>query len=254
MLGKFLTDTGHVRSHNEDAGGIYYNQQNQILAVVADGMGGHSAGDVASYLITNSMSSNWKKTDLLLSPEEAEMWLKEQIQLANKEIYQYALDHEECRGMGTTVVAAICTEEFITIGHIGDSRCYLSNEHGFTQVTEDHSLVNELVRSGQLSKEDAEHHPRKNVLLKAIGTEENIEVDVTTISWEENNYLLLCSDGLTNKVEDHELEKHIIESNSLEECVKALVDLANERGGEDNITLAIIQNSPQREEGEKVNV
>ncbi|WP_102027384.1 Stp1/IreP family PP2C-type Ser/Thr phosphatase [Salirhabdus sp. Marseille-P4669] len=250
MLGKFLTDTGHVRSHNEDSGGIYHNKSDQILAVVADGMGGHSAGDVASSLVTTSLHNSWKDVSKLSSPEDAEEWLLNQITKANEVVYQYAIDHEECRGMGTTVVAAICTDEFITIGHIGDSRCYLSNAYGFSQVTEDHSLVNELVRSGQLSKEDAEHHPRKHVLLRALGTEQSITVDVKTIGWEENNYLLLCSDGLTNKVEDAELHQYIIESNSIDECMQSLINLANERGGEDNISLAVVQNTPQKKEGE----
>ncbi|MRG85449.1 Stp1/IreP family PP2C-type Ser/Thr phosphatase [Salinibacillus xinjiangensis] len=250
MLGKFLTDTGHVRSHNEDSGGIYENKQKQILAIVADGMGGHSAGDVASSLATTELHKRWKETDSITSPEQAQAWLEKHIKEANQTIFRYAIEHEECKGMGTTVVAAICTEEFITIGHIGDSRCYLSNSHGFTQVTEDHSLVNELVKTGQLSPEDAEHHPRKHVLLKALGTEESIEIDTKTIGWEENNYLILCSDGLTNKVEDDELHQFVVESDSIDEALNKLVNLANERGGEDNISLSIVQNIPLTKEGE----
>ncbi|GAA0495266.1 protein-serine/threonine phosphatase PrpC [Salinibacillus aidingensis] len=250
MLGNFLTDTGHVRSHNEDSGGIYFNQQNQMLAIVADGMGGHSAGDVASSLATTELHNRWKNTESITSPDEAQTWLEDQIKDINQIILQYAIDHEECKGMGTTIVAAVCTDEFITIAHIGDSRCYLSNSNGFSQVTEDHSLVNELVRTGQLSPEDAEHHPRKNVLLKALGTEKDVEIDTKTITWDSGNYLILCSDGLTNKVEDHELHQYIIEADSIEESMRSLIDLANERGGEDNISLAIVQNSPQEKEGE----
>jgi PPM family protein phosphatase len=251
MLGKFLTDTGHVRSHNEDSGGIYVNKAGQILAVVADGMGGHSAGDVASSLVTSSLHKSWVEEERLTSPEETEKWIKDHIKQANEMVFQHALDNEACRGMGTTVVAAVCTADFITIGHIGDSRCYLSNSYGFQQITEDHSLVNELVRSGQLSPEDAEHHPRKHVLLRALGTEQKIDMDIKTINWEDNNYLLLCSDGLSNKVQDDELHQFLIEAESLEESVQALINLANERGGEDNISLAIVQNSPeQQEEGE----
>ncbi|WP_093136403.1 Stp1/IreP family PP2C-type Ser/Thr phosphatase [Salinibacillus kushneri] len=250
MLGNFLTDTGHVRSHNEDSGGIYFNQENQMLAIVADGMGGHSAGDVASSLATTELHTRWSNTKEISSPEQAQAWLNDEIKEVNQIILQYAIDHEECKGMGTTIVAAVCTDYFITIAHIGDSRCYLSNSHGFAQVTEDHSLVNELVRTGQLSPEDAEHHPRKNVLLKALGTEERVDIDIKTISWEPKNYLVLCSDGLTNKVEDHELHQYIIEADSIEDSMKKLIDLANERGGEDNISLAIVQNSPQQKEGE----
>ncbi|QHS22200.1 Stp1/IreP family PP2C-type Ser/Thr phosphatase [Virgibacillus sp. MSP4-1] len=250
MLGNFLTHTGHVRSHNEDSGGIYFNQQNQMLAIVADGMGGHSAGDVASSLATTELHNRWKNTAFITSPDEAQTWLEDQIRDINQIILQYAIDHEECKGMGTTIVAAVCADEFITIAHIGDSRCYLSNSNGFSQVTEDHSLVNELVRTGQLSPEDAEHHPRKNVLLKALGTEKDVEIDTKTITWDSGNYLVLCSDGLTNKVEDHELHQYIIEADSIEESMRSLIDLANERGGEDNISLAIVQNSPQEKEGE----
>ncbi len=107
--------------------------------------------------------------------------------------------------MGTTIVAVICTNRFVSIANIGDSRCYLSNELGFKQLTEDHSLVNELVRSGQISKEDAEHHPRKNVLLRALGTERDVVMDIKTITFEEGDLLLLCSDGLSNKVKENEM-------------------------------------------------
>ena len=108
----------------------------------------------------------------------------------------------ECEGMGTTIVAVILTESFSTIAHIGDSRCYILNESGFSQITEDHSLVNELVRTGQISKEDAENHPRKNVLTRALGTEVFVDMDIKTIVFEEGDFLLLCSDGLSNKVHE----------------------------------------------------
>lgn len=135
----------------------------------------------------------------------------------------------------------ICTDKFSTIANIGDSRCYLYNESGFKQVTEDHSLVNELVRSGQISKEDAENHPRKNVLLRALGTEMQVEMDITTVIFEESDLLLLCSDGLTNKVSEQELEETVTNEQSLEEKANSLIDKANHYGGEDNITLVLVQ-------------
>ncbi|MCP8616570.1 Stp1/IreP family PP2C-type Ser/Thr phosphatase [Salirhabdus salicampi] len=243
MLGYFLTDTGRVRNHNEDAGGIFYNMDRQALAVVADGMGGHRAGDVASFLAASTLHKKWKETKGFDSPEKAELWLNEQIHKVNDVIFEKAIQNEEYQGMGTTVVAAICAEDFVTVGHIGDSRGYVSNSFGFTQITEDHSLVNELIRSGQLTPEDAEHHPRKHVLLKALGTEKNISIDTKTIGWEQDNLLLLCSDGLSNKVSDEELHRYLIEGDSLEHSAHQLVSLANERGGEDNISLAIIHHS-----------
>ncbi|TCT26821.1 protein phosphatase [Melghiribacillus thermohalophilus] len=250
MIGHFLTDTGLVRSHNEDAGGIYTNDHGQMLVMVADGMGGHRAGDVASSIATSFLHQKWDETGFIPSPDDAEKWLEEGIQEANQKIFQHAIEHEECKGMGTTIVAAIIGDDFASVAHVGDSRCYVSNSYGFTQVTEDHSLVNELVRSGQISPEDAEHHPRKNVLLKALGTSERVDVDIKSIEWEEDNYLILCSDGLSNKVSDDELHQYMIESESIEEAAKQLITLANERGGEDNITLALIHYDESTKEGE----
>lgn len=238
----YRTDRGKVRNHNEDNGGVYENQSDQILAVVADGMGGHLAGDVASKMTTDLLKEYWQQVDKIESPDIAEQWLDEKIKSINEDIFQYAKDNPECQGMGTTVVASICTDQFLTIAHIGDSRGYLLNGDGFRQLTDDHSLVNELVKSGQISKQDAEHHPRKNVLLRALGTEQNVSIDTMTIGFEPGDSLLLCSDGLTNKVTDEELHQMLVSDVSLEYKAEQLINLANEKGGEDNISLAIIVN------------
>lgn len=250
MKGQFLTDRGLIRSHNEDSGGIFLNAKNQYLAIIADGMGGHQAGDVASQLATSIMKEKWQESSNFNMPEEAEVWLKEKILEINKSIYEQSKQNESYQGMGTTVVISICTDEFITIAHIGDSRCYMLNESGFKQMTEDHSLVNELVRSGEISAEDAEYHPRKNVLLKALGTEDEIVSDVRSISWDIGDKLLLCSDGLTNKLSDDELAALLCSDNNLEETGQKMVGLANERGGEDNISLVIVEHKVVAEEGE----
>ncbi|SFB19660.1 protein phosphatase [Lentibacillus halodurans] len=250
MKAHFQTDQGQIRHHNEDAGGVFYNESGQLLAVIADGMGGHQAGDVASQIATSFIRDQWEQTDEFDQPEETEVWLKENIQEMNRSILEHAQDHEECAGMGTTVVAAICTEAFIAVGHIGDSRCYILSEDEFRQITEDHSLVNELVRSGQISKDDAEQHPRKNVLLKALGTEADITADVQSIEWNFENQLLLCSDGLTNKLSDDELLSLIQKDQDLETTCNEMVDFANERGGEDNISLIIVHHDGAMEEGD----
>lgn len=250
MIGNFITDQGRIRNHNEDAGGFFVNNANQCLSIIADGMGGHQAGDVASQMATSIIEKEWLECEEITKPEEAEAWLKTVIHKVNNEIYEKSISQKECQGMGTTVVITICTMDFVTVGHIGDSRCYMVNEDGFNQITEDHSLVNELVRSGQITHEDAEHHPRKNVLLKALGTEETIYPDVRTISWEQGNMLLLCSDGLSNKVPDSELQSFIEDDTSIDVKTKGLIALANERGGEDNISLVIVHHELQREEGE----
>ncbi|WP_050614730.1 Stp1/IreP family PP2C-type Ser/Thr phosphatase [Bacillus testis] len=248
MEAVFRTDRGKVRQHNEDNGGIYTNKDG-ILAVVADGMGGHRAGDVASSMAISYLKEAWSNAEGIHLPEDAERWLEEHINEVNKRIFTHAETHSECQGMGTTVVAAVCTERFSTIANIGDSRCYIYNENGFKQITEDHSLVNELVRSGQISREDAEHHPRKNVLLRAVGTEATVKMDISTIVFEEGDCLLLCSDGLSNKVNESELGKVIEQSGSIEMKADALIEKANENGGEDNITLLLIQYNHVRESG-----
>ncbi|SET81099.1 protein phosphatase [Oceanobacillus limi] len=246
-----MTDRGQVRSHNEDSGGIFYKENGQLLAVIADGMGGHQAGDVASNMATSYIRDKWGQVDGFTSPEQAEDWVGKVIEETNKSIYDHSLDKEECKGMGTTVVIALCTKEFFTIGHIGDSRCYFLDQHGFNQVTEDHSLVNALVQSGQITKEEAKQHPRKNVVLKALGTEANVESDVETRSWETGDKLLLCTDGLTDKVSDSEIHEYMKGLfDGLESTSQQLVDLANERGGEDNVSLIIIEHDLTEKEGE----
>lgn len=248
--GRFITDRGLLRSTNEDAGGVFYNAKGQLLAIVADGMGGHQAGEVASELAVLFLKNAWENIEQINTPIEAENWLKSTVKEANKHIYDHAIERDELEGMGTTVVISICTVDFITIAHIGDSRCYLLNETSLEQLTEDHSLVNELIRTGQITETDAAHHPRKNVLLRAVGTEESVDVDIETIGWGERDRLLLCSDGLTNKLTDKELEHYLRTMDNLEDISKELVHLANERGGEDNISLALIENNLVEDAGE----
>jgi PPM family protein phosphatase len=247
MKAVFMTDQGRVRLHNEDAGGIFLNRDGNRLAIVADGMGGHRAGDVASEMTISQLKQEWEAANGIRTADEAETWLKEQITSVNSMLLDHAMNHSECDGMGTTIVAAISTNRFVTIANIGDSRCYLLNESGFKQVTEDHSLVNELVRSGQISREDAEHHPRKNVLLRALGTEKTVEMDIKTIIFEEGDILLLCSDGLSNKVTEHEMMEILQSEKSLERKAGTFISRANENGGEDNITLVIVEFSESSE-------
>ncbi|MDR7076335.1 protein phosphatase [Neobacillus niacini] len=241
MKAVFMTDQGKVRQHNEDAGGIFVNKDGHRLAIVADGMGGHRAGDVASEMTIAQLKNFWEESSGISTAGEAEDWLRNQITQVNSMLFNHAMNHLECEGMGTTIVAAISTNRFVTIANIGDSRCYLLNETGFNQVTEDHSLVNELVRTGQISREDAEHHPRKNVLLRALGTEKTVDMDIKTIIFEEGDILLLCSDGLSNKVNEKELSAILTNKDPLEQKTSTLISLANENGGEDNITLAIVE-------------
>jgi protein phosphatase len=251
LLTALKTDTGKIRQHNEDDAGIFKGKDEFILAVVADGMGGHLAGDVASKMAVKAMGEKWNEAETIpTAPSECEKWLIEQILSVNSKIYDHAQAHEECQGMGTTIVCALFTGKTVSVAHIGDSRCYLLQDDDFVQVTEDHSLVNELVRTGEISREDAEHHPRKNVLTKALGTDQSVSIDTRSFDIEPGDKLLLCSDGLTNKVEGTEL-KDILQSDSApQEKVNLLVDKANQNGGEDNITAVLLELALQVEEGE----
>lgn len=238
----FRTDCGKIRSHNEDSGGVFFKHSDLLLAVVADGMGGHRAGDVASALALNYIKDLWEKAGTLDSEEAARQWLQEAIKETNTYVLSYANQHPECRGMGTTVVAALCSSEFLTIAHVGDSRGYLLTEGRFVQVTKDHSLVGELVRQGEISEEEAEFHPRKHVLLQALGTEEEVESEAETFKWDPGNIVLLCSDGLSNNVNGEQLEEVMrSEITTMQEKADCLTELANSAGGDDNITLTLVR-------------
>lgn len=250
MEGFFKTDKGKIRELNEDNGGIRFNKSNQYLAVIADGMGGHQAGEVASEITLKVFSEAWLVEDEITNAQEAENWLLEYTLKANEKIIEYAKNNQDCIGMGTTIVAAICTDDFITVAHVGDSRGYLSNHYGFKQITEDHSLVNELVKSGEINDDEAKEHPQKNVLLKALGTDDLIKPDIKTINWEIEDRLLLCSDGLSNKITHEELGSLTKEIDEEDDIEDKLINLANIRGGEDNITIALIIKRSSNEVGD----
>ncbi|MGZ4162189.1 MAG: Stp1/IreP family PP2C-type Ser/Thr phosphatase [Neobacillus sp.] len=249
MKAVFKTDQGRIRSNNEDNGGAFLNRDGHLLAIVADGMGGHLAGDVASEMTITLLQERWEQSQGIETADQAEAWLKKHILEVNKLLLNHSMSNTECEGMGTTIEAVIATNFFTTIAHVGDSRCYILNDSGFKQLTEDHTLVNELVRTGQITKEDAEHHPRKNVILRALGTEEDVKIDLKTIMFEEGDFLLLCSDGLSNKVHEKDMIQILQSNDSLEHRAAALINLANENGGEDNITLIILEFNDEIERG-----
>ncbi|GGH74775.1 protein phosphatase [Pullulanibacillus pueri] len=237
----FKTDCGKLRDHNEDNGGIF-TREGRTLALVVDGMGGHNAGDVASALALKVVATEWDSHPELQESHQVITWLENTVALANKKIYEKAQSEEACKGMGTTLVAAFCDDTQVIVANIGDSRCYFLPEQGeIIQVTEDDSLVNELVKAGQLSKEDADDHPKKNVITKAIGTMPQVECEIQQLSWSKGDRLLLCSDGLSNLVNENDLSHILRNTLSMEEKAEELVRLANEAGGDDNITLTIVE-------------
>ncbi|NGQ93817.1 Stp1/IreP family PP2C-type Ser/Thr phosphatase [Brevibacillus sp. SYP-B805] len=233
---------GRVRQVNEDYYACMVTMKGRVLAIVADGMGGHRAGDVASRLAVEKIVDSLQDLEAGLEPEDERERLMNALRYANEEVYRYAEEHPECSGMGTTVVAALLGPTGGITAHIGDSRLYHFGEGRLSLQTEDHSLVQELMRSGQITMEEASVHPQRNVLMRALGTEKDVRIDLGTFSWVPGDVVLLCTDGLSNKVSPETMEKWLVTPLSLQEQVDALVQQAIDAGGEDNITLVAVRN------------
>lgn len=236
------SDIGRKRKVNEDRVAFLEHPDRFKLAILADGMGGHNAGDVASEMAIEEMTTCFEKigAQQLNSLEAKKQWLLEVIQMINEKIYHHSLSHEGCSGMGTTLITVLIDESECLIGHIGDSRVYYFTEDQVSLITKDHSYVNFLVEYGEISEEEAENHPQKNVIVKSLGTESTIEPDFYQLSLESNSYLLICSDGLSNKISPEEMTKILSTPLSIEKKGKELIKLANDSGGEDNISVILL--------------
>jgi PPM family protein phosphatase len=223
------TDSGRKRRRNEDAFVL-----DPPLFAVADGMGGAQAGEVASRLAAAAFREFHEADEL--EPEERVAAI---IQEANHRIYERARSDAQVSGMGTTITAALLSDSGVAIGHVGDSRAYRLRQGTLEQLTEDHSLVADLVRSGRLSPDEADTHPQRSVITRALGTDPEVDVDTFTVPAEPGDVFLLCSDGLTTMVGDEEIVETIGKASTLEQATKALVKAANRAGGEDNITVVL---------------
>ena len=221
-----LSDLGRQREGNEDS-----FLESSPLFVVADGMGGAQAGEVASGIVV----------EVLGGEDDMPAALEPALQDANARIYSMATTDRDLEGMGTTTTACWVGETTLTIAHVGDSRCYRFRKGQLEQLTEDHSLVAGLVRLGQLTAAEAEHHPQRSVILRAVGVEPTVEVDLIEHTLEDGDVYLLCSDGLSGMVRDEVMEETLRPERPLSEAVQMLIDLANESGGRDNITAVLFR-------------
>jgi serine/threonine protein phosphatase PrpC len=233
---------GCVRQVNEDYYACTVDLNGRVLAIVADGMGGHQAGDIASRLAVERIVKELRHLQGDLSAEDEREQLMKAVLRANEEVYRYAQEHPECSGMGTTVVAALLGPTGGITAHIGDSRLYHYSANGLQLKTEDHSLVHELMKSGQITQEEAAVHPQRNILMRALGTEPEVQIDLGQFSWEEGDVVLLCSDGLSNKVHSSVMVDWLQRPLSLQSQVEGMVQHALDSGGEDNITLVAVRN------------
>ena len=240
MKSFYLTDCGKIRTHNEDSVIITKNFSDDYLMAVADGMGGHSAGEVASSITISYLSKHFKETFMNMTKQQAIDWLRETVTEINSLIFRYEKDHPESKGMGTTLVIALVTSEYILIGNIGDSSGFVMKEDKLHKVTYDHTLVNLLVTAGELTEEEAVNHPKKNVLMKALGANDPIDIDIFDCDMEITD-ILLASDGLTNMVDFKGIEKVLLSDLEVEDKVVKLINKANNRGGTDNISIAYLK-------------
>lgn len=233
-----LSHIGKVRKLNEDSCG-FYNCDDYSFSIVADGMGGHRAGEVASKMAIDIIGEyvvlNMHKD---LDKFQAKEVIINAYKKANEEIYNYSCENESVMGMGTTTTFCMLRDGYIIYAHVGDSRAYLIDKK-ITQITRDHSYVQELVKLGQITPEEAKHHPRRNYITRAMGVEESVKVDAGIKTYH-GEKIFICSDGLHGEVEDGDIY-NIIRNNSAKDSVKKLIDMANENGGADNITAVIME-------------
>ena len=236
----YMTDPGKIRTHNEDSVTIISNSNSEFILAVADGMGGHKAGEIASSIAIESITESFEAMETIGKKEDAIDWLRNIVKEINEKIFAYTSRHPESKGMGTTLVIAIKTDNYILYGNIGDSSGYVIKNEKLHKVTKDHTLVNLLVSTGELTPEQAKFHPRKNLLTRALGANDPIEIDVFDVDNTVSG-LFLCSDGLTNLVTDEQIEKVLNSNSSIEEQVEKLIKKSNIRGGSDNISIAYLK-------------
>lgn len=237
------SDVGKVREINQD-GYFYFDDEKLPIFIVADGMGGHKAGEIASNLAISTIEDYYEdnKEKIIAKEMFVPKFINESISLANEKILKESQNDESLRGMGTTVTLAIRFEKELYIGHVGDSRAYLLRENKLTQLTHDHSLVGELLRTGSITKEEAFNHPKKNIITRALGTDDSINVDVVTKELMIKDIVILCTDGLTNMVSEERIVDIITNTENMTDTCNILANIANELGGTDNTTILIMRN------------
>ena len=236
-----LTDKGCVRKMNQDAYEIRQLDRNTLLCVVCDGMGGAKSGNVASTLAVDVFAQEIQRTwTPNMEWDKADQILKSAVKLANFTVYDQANQFEEFSGMGTTLVAVLVRGRRVSIVNVGDSRAYVINQKGIRQITRDHSVVQMMVDRGELTPEMAKVYPGKNLITRAVGTEMTVLCDIFRQELSKGDFLLLCSDGLSNLLDDQEILFEVVHGVNKERCCKRLLDIAVSRGAPDNVTSVLV--------------
>lgn len=236
MIG-IKSDVGNLRKLNEDYA-EFYEDKNFKVFVVADGMGGHNAGEIASKTATKSLIKYIKDNFKNYNTKEL---LEKAIKHANLKVHNLAYCNDSYNGMGTTLVACLISDGIIQIANVGDSSCFGINDNEIIKITKDHSLVQELLDSGSISEEEAIKHPQKNVITRAIGTQDTVDIDIFKIEKNRFKFFLMCSDGLTNEINIEGILLSEMKEMSLQDSCERLVELAKVKGGRDNITVILFR-------------
>lgn len=236
-----LSDPGVARSQNQDAYQIVSLDKNTLLCVVCDGMGGAKSGNVASTLAADVFTQEVKRSWVPdMDPESLDRMLGSAVKLANFTVYDQACQFEDFNGMGTTLVALLIQGKKATIVNVGDSRAYLIDSDGIKQVTTDHSLVQMMIARGELAPEKAKYYPGKNLITRAIGTEPQVACDVFHRKVEKGACFLLCTDGLSNLMDDQEILFEVVHCQEKSQCCEQLLDIVKKRGAPDNVTSILV--------------
>lgn len=236
----YFTDPGKVRTHNEDSVTIISNDKKEFILAIADGMGGHKAGEIASSITIEHIINSFYKLETIGTKENAIDWLRKNVEEINKEIFKYAKENPESKGLGTTLVIAIKTDDYIIYGNIGDSSGFVHKGGTLHKVTKDHTYAEVLLKNGKITEETAKTHPGRHMLTRALGANDPIEIDIFDVDTSVNG-LFLCSDGLTNMLTIEQIEKILNSNLPIEEAVVKLIRKANSRGGNDNISIAYLK-------------
>ena len=233
-----LTDVGQRRTNNQDYANQYKNKAGKSMVFLADGMGGHRAGNIASEMAVTDLGAAWVATEISTINEVRE-WFAEYLEKENQQIHRIGQD-EEHKGMGTTLEAVAVIDDQVLFAHVGDSRIGLVRNGEYHQLTSDHSLVNALLKAGQITEEEAAHHPQRNIITQSIGQKDELQPDFGMVTVEAEDFIVINSDGLTNMISGDEIRDIVISDLSVEEKAKTLVHFANNAGGLDNITVVLI--------------
>jgi serine/threonine protein phosphatase PrpC len=245
-----ISDKGQVRTVNEDRCMTYAISNQLSVAIVADGMGGHNAGDIASQMAIDLLSEHIAYLQDGLPIDSYANIIQKAIYDVNQKIYEFSSVNPAYQGMGTTLVVVVANRDKFIVAHIGDSRAYLLGKSEIAQLTTDHSLVSELIKSGQISVDEAEKHPRKNILTRALGTEIEIDIDLQFFEWKPQDVILICTDGLSGLVDPLDVLHIVQDASHLQVASEYLVQKALDAGGYDNITLALIANHDENGRGQ----